>query len=276
VTLDVVPARSTDSDGDAREDARAAYRFRAFLPGDERELVPLFNRVFRADPGGEPPRTLAEWEWQFRASPGGFRMWLALHSGRIVAQSAGIGFRVLCDGRETRFAQSVDSLVAPEHRGGLKHPGVFVRTVERYIEAYARNPDLAFFGWPNRAAMRIGARFLGYEIVRQQELLVRTRLHDAGDAPESVRRVLDVDDSVEHLWKRCAVHYGASTIRDAAFLRWRFLAAPGEVQAHRPVGQARELAQERLEVVGDRVVVASRVRDPGRRPGSGAELWIRD
>jgi hypothetical protein len=86
-------------------------------------------------------------------------------------------------------------LVAPEHQGGLKHPGLFVRTVEPYIAAYARSPDLAFFGWPNRAALRIGAAFLGYEVVRRQELLVRTRLDGAGDVPQGVRRLLDVDDS---------------------------------------------------------------------------------
>jgi hypothetical protein len=202
------------------------YEFREYQTGDEQQLVDLFNLVFRADPDGPTLRTLAEWRWQFLDGPGGWRIWLALHTGRIVAQSAGIGYRACCEGRETRFSQSVDSLVHPEHRTGLKHPGLFVRTVLPYISAYGGSRDLVFFGWPNRAALRIGRAYLGYELVRCQPLLGRDPGSGPATLPEGVDLASSLDARVESLWRRCARHFGATALHDQAFLDWRFRRAP--------------------------------------------------
>ena len=253
-----------------------AYEFRTYLAGDEHELVALFNRVFRSAPDAEP-RSLAEWRWTFLESPGGFRLWLALARGAIVAQSAGIGYRVECDGRATHFSQSVDSLVHPDHRGGLKHPGLFVRTVEPYIAAYGAHPDLVFFGWPNRAAARIGSAFLGYERLRRQEWLVRALGADAPGFPNDVRRLrrLPADCPVDALWSRCARHFGASVIRDAAFLRWRFERSPARRYEWLALGGARPAGLVALGLSHQpfpRTLVLSDWLVPEDEPAAGAVL----
>jgi len=113
----------------------------------------------------------------------------------------------------------VDSFVHPAHRNGLKNPGLFVSTVNAYVDAYSGHPDAMFFGWPNPVANRIGKRFLGYETVRKEHLLVRPL---PGLPMEPLPEDPGFDASVFTLWKRCSKNYGASVVRDEPFLRWRF------------------------------------------------------
>jgi hypothetical protein len=126
-------------------------------------------------------------------------------------------------GRECSFSQTLDSMVHPEHRSGLKNPGLFVQVGSAYIETYGGPRDLAFIGWPNPQARRIGKAFLGYRAVHTQSMLGLEL--DPGapvDEPTGIERFTEFDERVAELWKRCAIAWGACVRRDAAFLNWRF------------------------------------------------------
>ena len=75
------------------------------------------------------------------------------------------------------------------------------------------------------SAWRIGKTFLRYEVVRTQTVLAREP-DPAGEAPPEVERLERFDHQARWLYDRCAGAFGASTIRDAEYLNWRFVENP--------------------------------------------------
>ncbi|MCE9592807.1 MAG: GNAT family N-acetyltransferase [Planctomycetes bacterium] len=200
------------------------YTIRELQEGDVESLLAAFAHTF----GSHAARTRAEWEWAFAKNPAGRRAFVALHSGNVVGQFAAIPERVWLDGRERIFAQGVDSFVLPEHRAGLKRPGLFVEIARACFAAYGgRERDLVYYGLPVEQAWRIGKRFLGYEVVRTELALART-LEPGPSAvlPRGVERLTRLDEQAKWLWDRCASEWPASAIRDAAHLNWRLLDSP--------------------------------------------------
>jgi len=208
--------------------AAPKYEIRPFRPGDEEGILATFNLVFGENDPSFVPRTRAEWDWAFARNPAGRRIWVAECEGVIAAQCAALPYRVILDGRPASFTQGVDSMVHPDHRKGLRRPGLYVETAYPFFRQFgAWDADLLHYGWPVEPAWRIGRTFLGYEIVRTQ--VIHAREVDPGPtaAPEGVVRVQRFGPEARALYDRCSAHWGASTIRDDAFLNWRFLERPG-------------------------------------------------
>lgn len=211
------------------------YDIRPYAAGDEQGILATFNRVFGEDDPGFEPRTLADWEWTYRRNPSGTRVWVAVQDGHVAAHYASQPNRVRVEGEQRIFGQILDSMVHPEHRQGLKRPGLFVETARRMLDATCGpDKDLVTYGWPNPDAWRMGKAFLQYELVRRQTILVRDLTRDparnaapgATELPESVELVESADERVDRLYERCAGEWGASTIRDAAWVNWRFFDCP--------------------------------------------------
>ncbi|MCK6448027.1 MAG: GNAT family N-acetyltransferase [Planctomycetes bacterium] len=220
------------------------YTLRELEAGDVDSLLGAFARTFGV------ARTREAWSWAFERNPAGRRAFVALHRGAVVGQFAASPQRVWLDGRERIFAQGVDSFVVPEHRSGLKRPGLFVELARACFAAYGgRDKDVAYYGLPVEAAWRIGNRFLGYEVVRTELALVKelsaadhgapidrtssqfakAQFASAEDAKSrGVTRIERFDEQAKWLWDRCAPEWPASAIRDAAFLNWRLLDAPAK------------------------------------------------
>ena len=200
----------------------SAYEIRAFEDRDLESLLATWAEVFGGD--GMPR---AAWDWKFRTNPAGARVWVALHCGEVVAQYAAMPHRVWLSGREVVFSEIVDSMVHPDHRRGLKRPGLFVELARPMLEAIG-GPDADFvcYGWPAPSAWRIGSRYLGYELLRTQSLLVSEVGSGATEPPAEVERLERFDHQARWLWERCCGVWGASTIRDDAFLNWRFVDRP--------------------------------------------------
>lgn len=201
------------------------YEIREAREEDAEGLLQLHRAVFTD--AGEGARTREQWRWAFADNPAGRRCFVALHSGRPVAQYAALPQRVWIGGERRNFAQIVDSMVAPEHRGAAG-AGLFVRTARAFFDAYGGpDRDLLHFGWPNPRALAIGERSLEYQTLRTQLVLVRDSgpgLH--GDA-SGVREIERFDHQALWLWERCADEMRVSAIRDAEHLNWRFVDAPG-------------------------------------------------
>ena len=202
------------------------YEFREYRAGDLPSLLDCYNTVFRADNPRHVDRTPAQWEYLFERNPAGRRVWLALAEDKVVAQYAALPSRVWMAGAVRTFAQIVDSMVHPEHRSGLKRPGLFVLTALPFFEAYGgRQKDWVHYGWPVESAWRIGKTFLQYEVVRTQTALAREPDRSAA-APPEVERLARFDQQARWLYDRCVGDFGASTIRDAEYLNWRYVENP--------------------------------------------------
>jgi hypothetical protein len=207
--------------------AAPKYDIRAFRAGDEERILATFNLVFGENDPAFVPRTRAEWDWAFARNPAGQRIWVAECEGVIAAQCAALPFRVWLDGREASFTQGVDSMVHPEHRKGLRRPGLYVETAYPFFRQFGGwGADLLHYGWPVEPAWRIGRTFLGYEIVRTQ--VVHALEPGAGprELPRGIERLERFGPEVEALYRRCSRGWGASVIRDARYLNWRFFERP--------------------------------------------------
>ncbi len=193
-------------------------------PGDEESICRLFRRTFGRE------KSLAEWRWEFLGQEIEPHVMVARDDdGEVVAHFGGIPHRARVAGRAAMFTVAVDSMVAPEHRAGLKRRGLFAAVVGRWVERFCeRGPVEIGYGLANREALRIGGRLLGYTPLEVSVLLAR-RLDprseetapgevEGGDAPAA-----DHDD----LWERCAGRLDVTACRDARFMDWRYRDVPG-------------------------------------------------
>jgi hypothetical protein len=245
----------------------SGFAVRGYESGDELAILAAYNRIFaRVDPAFEP-RSEREWRWAFVENPSGSRISLSVAAdGRVVAQYAGLGQRVLVDGRPTAFSHSVDSFVDPDFSTGLARATAFVRAGERYAATFGRpaGPDEFMWGLPIPAAWRIGKEKLGYEVVRTLALLAAPRERLEGDA-SSVHELASFPAEVERLFARVAARRGMLVVRDRAHLDWRYARHPrrryrigaivraGELVAL-AVARAASLADGRGEALADWLV----------------------
>lgn len=207
-------------------------RIRPYAAGDEAAIVDTFNRVFREVCGpGYVDRALPFWHWEFQDRGHGRRISLGLApDGRVAAQYAGVALPTRTEFGDTTFVHIVDSFVHPEFRAGLKRPGLFVETALPWFEACDKQfHDAVLFGYPVPTAERIGQRYLGYERLRVVDYLCRAA--SEGDVHEPrgvhVERLASLGDEVDALSARFLADKRCTTIRDARYLRWRYLEAPG-------------------------------------------------
>ncbi len=200
------------------------YEIREYRPGDMPSLIDTFNLVFGTE------RTPSEWRYTHEDNPAGLRLFVAVtEDGQAVCQYAARPYRHWMDGEERIFAEIMDSMVHPDHRAGLKAPGLFVRTALPFFPEYGGpNPpaDVVHYGWPVEKAYRIGQLYLHYNVYRSQTVLARETGVGPTELPAGVRVIERFDDSVDAVYLRCRDNWGTSTIRDAAFLNWRFVDNP--------------------------------------------------
>jgi len=221
------PARRLPALKDASELVIREYR-----PGDERAILETFNRVFAAEDPSFEARDLAAWRWRFLDNPSGWRMFLALTpDGRVVSQYAGMGQRMRIEGEDARFSQSVDSMNDPAWRRGLARPGLLVATGRHYAERYggcAADKDCVMWGLPVPKAWRVGARFLGYELVRTLSKLEcdPARMESPPAAEITLEEVRSIPPETLDLFERVAGEHRAMLVRDPEQLEWRFLRHP--------------------------------------------------
>ena len=207
---------------EGRSEPHGRYTIRPYEAGDEEQILITFNRVFQEDSRGTQARTMAEWRWAYPENPAGMRVWIALDEGRVVAHYASRPVRVLVEGAPRRFTQIVDSMVHPDYRQSLKSPGLFARTGHRMLSATCgAGKDLVAYGWPTREAWRVGERLLGYQRIRQETTLVLDPWPGGTELPAGIELLETFDARAVRLFERCAREWGASTIRDAAYLNWR-------------------------------------------------------
>jgi len=208
------------------------YDIRPFEPGDEEAILATFNHVFGAGSADFEPRTLADWRYAYTDNPSGMRVWVAMKDGVCAAHYASQPYRTLVEGEERIFGQIIDSMVHPEHRRGLKRPGLFAEVAQRMLAATCGpDQDLVTFGLPIEAAWRMGKTFLRYELVRRQVVLALELGPGFTELPAAVEPVAHAPDDARALFDRCAGDWsargwGAAVIRDRAYLDWRFVANP--------------------------------------------------
>jgi hypothetical protein len=266
-------SKSSEAD---RPAGRSPWTIRAYRPGDERELVALFQRVFG--------RAIAEdhWRWKLKQVPSPVEnVWLAVLDEQPIFQYAAIPTRFRLNGAESAVMVSVDTMTAPEfqRRGLLSQVGRFTYDTWRAagIPFVLGLPNQRWgsrtsaLGWEPLFPLQWRVRWLRPEALLARRLrwpslsrlrLVSTmwnviwdrRLPARDNAPD-VRPVSTAGPEFDALWQACAPEIRASVVRDAAWVGWRYLSAPAlayQVLLAERAGAPAGYVAYRLETAGER------------------------
>ncbi|MCI0587094.1 MAG: GNAT family N-acetyltransferase [Planctomycetes bacterium] len=212
---------------------------REYRPGDEDAILACFNRVFARENPRFVPRTLAHWHWKYRDNPSGNRIFVAVtEEGEVAAHYAALPARAIFRGRPVTFHQGIDSMADPRFRrvglargaDGERGPSLFAQTGRRMIERWGLSGvDQFGYGLPIPIAWRVGKDWMGYEVIRTLLLLfaeVGKEDRGGGGRGVEVEEVADVPAEADRLWERAAPEWEAATVRDARYLRWRYVEPP--------------------------------------------------
>ncbi|MEO0481853.1 MAG: hypothetical protein AAF196_20500 [Planctomycetota bacterium] len=209
------------------------YDIRPYQPGDEAGILPSFNTVFREVVGeGFEDRAPELWDWQYLQNPAGHRIWLAVTpDGTIAGQYAGVPQTFATDFGKQIFVHAVDSFVVKEHRAGLKRPGLFVNTGQPWFQWCEDGGDGVIYGYPVPNARRIGEKFLGYQMTRSVDYLVRPFevgeiQRETSDAELTVRTVDEVPQDLDQLNERFLAGRRCAMNKTRDVVDWRYRQVP--------------------------------------------------
>lgn len=216
---------------------------RPYRSGDETQLVALFNRSF------SKPIDEAEWRWRVKTRPSAVETVFVVTDGdRIVAEHAGIAHRFATPRGVLQGMGGAHAITDAAYRGRRLLYRVGTYAYERWREA-----GVAFVsGAPNPAwgstAQRLGwrpyadlvslIRPLSLSRIAAQRLRlpralfsIASRVHDRALPRLKARDVVVdevavVDEAFDELFERIREDYPVTIVRDAAWVRWRFLDAP--------------------------------------------------
>jgi len=201
---------------------------RAYQPGDEEQILALFERVFGIR------RSPAHWRWKFLDNPAGRQISLALGpDGRIVGQFAALPAAAVTPQGSFVLAQGIDHMVAPE----AQQRGVFAALTRHFSEAFlGPGRDVAYYSYPLAHKHSIDERITDAELIHPVSALVWPlgRVEGWRPAPAGtwrtlrhrVRRVERFDASVARLWQRVRDELGVAAVRDSRYLNWRYADCP--------------------------------------------------
>ena len=210
------------------------YDLRSAEPEDSVELTSLFNAVFRSNGSLVPARRDDHWRWKYVDNGMGSHSSVAVVQGddgerRIVGHVGGLPFPTWCQGRVRSTNQSVDNMIDPSDRRGLKRIGVFARLVNHWIETYfGCDRDFIAWGFPSESNFRIGQKFSKYSLFRTVNALVHenpSRLVKDHSGLES-RLVERFDEGADTLWDRCSEDIELGVVRNMRHLNWRYADHP--------------------------------------------------
>jgi hypothetical protein len=224
------------------------FSVRRYRPGDEHGIQAMYEEVFGRN------RSLDEWRWRFQEAPAGAALYLLESDGVIVGHVSSVPLPTWVDGRQLLATQGGDMMVLPRYRGR--------GGMQRLVEASEADPsDDLRIRFPSEMARHLFVRYGTGRVVGVLPAWVRrhtpTRplsafarpvaraLLAAGsfiaDRPRPQLTVQHLDElgaEVDQLAAKSASFARCIRIRDAEYLRWRWLAQPDaawEIRAVRDV-----------------------------------------
>jgi GNAT superfamily N-acetyltransferase len=247
----------------------SSVEIRPYADADEPAVLALLERAMGGGPAGR--RTAAFFRWKHLENPFGRSLLLvACVGGEIVGLRAFMRWRLVADGAEVRAVRAVDTATDPAHQGR----GIFRTLTLRALEVLEGEAHLVF-NTPNQRSLP-GYLTMGWRVVGRVPVRVRPRrplralraMRPGGGRPlgpdrdvgEPVAAALADEEAVGDLLARAARReHRLATERTAAFLRWRYGAAPGlayRAFVERREGRLQGLAFLRLRERGQAVEAA--------------------
>jgi hypothetical protein len=209
----------------------------------------LLNQVLKTN------RNTDYWEWKFFNNPAGRALSVVtLSNGKVVGQLGAIPVRFSVKGRDVTVAQELDFAILDNHR----RYDIFFKMVILEKEIFLKEDVDFSYGLPNKLSAEITQAFTPNNkispIPRLCKVLdvkpfLRQRLHlntlskilsptvntglrmiysEKMVIPEGMqlKRIHRFDERFDTFWKRIKNDYLIMTVRDSAYLNWRYVDAP--------------------------------------------------
>ena len=202
---------------------------RLYRARDYAAVSSLFTHIFKQ------PMTPSFHAWKYR--PGKSGAIVVFKDGELVAHYGGVGAEIVLNGKESSAMQIVDVMVTPSARQAVRKTSPFFLAGSRFLEQFigSEQPWLLGYGFPSDRHMRLAAHLGLYAPVgRMAELVWKSA--DMAKAPRPWWRVetLTLDNSptsvgkLDRLWAamRLDMHDVCAVVKDADWLRWRYLEHP--------------------------------------------------
>lgn len=198
---------------------------RTYREGDEKFINAAFCSVFQTS------RTLEEWRWKFSGQglpP--FIMLAVEEPRRVLAQYAAVPMRFATPAGEVLAGHVVDVFAVPETRSSLASGKPYLQALASFIETWCRPDQLALcYGFPSVRPLRLGQRVGPYAQV--PDLPVYELIWKNPQAPRRIfwqtRTVWGLNPrAFAELWCETGARFAYAAVRDASYLRWRYLAHP--------------------------------------------------
>lgn len=216
------------AEGDGR------FTVRRFERGDEAAILDLFARSFHAS------RSVEHWRWKYQDDPyGAERISVAFDAaGALVAHYAGYPVRFHLAGGEALMHQIGDTMTDPSIRHIGRGPtSILGLTALHFYEHFCEGQVAFNYGFNVANIQKFSLRFL--RSTRVEDVAYRWRdlrahpLRRLGRLERYARGirlelVSEVSPEWDALFARVAPHYGFLALRDAQYVRWRYLARPDE------------------------------------------------
>jgi hypothetical protein len=192
---------------------------RSYRPGDEHLIVALFNEAFGRE------LSIPYWMWRFRVNPA-FEVMinLAWDGDKLASHYAVSPTRLLVFGRECLTGLSIATMTHPDYRGC----GLFVQLAKDLYRQMKEKGMVMVWGFPNRVVHRSRVNDLlwtdVYEVPTFQKILSNGRLMP--EPSSSVRVLKGFDDRFDMLWDRVKDSHKIITMRNGAYLDWRYKRNP--------------------------------------------------
>ncbi len=254
------------------------FDVRRYRPGDEGQIIDLFERTFGRSMG--PTESSRHWEWEFRGNPSGkLAILLAESGGRLAAQYAVLPLAVQIDGRAREAALSLDTATDASFRGR----GLFPRLARQLYSELGDQGYAAVFGFPNEQSAPSFFKKLDWVELAPFPLLLKplrgavSRLMRSRGAPgravaplaegvaalwrrgpRAIPRGLGVEEvrafpsETDQLWERAGRGKRISVVRDQHYLNWRYVARPESTYRIHLVRETGRLVGTLVTLVEDR------------------------
>lgn len=207
----------------------AGYEIRPATEADAESICTLFGKIFPDE------MTPTHWRWKYLREQS--RAIVACRNGKLVAHYGGVGTNILIEGEPSTAIQVTDLMVDPSERHAVRRNSPFFLTASAFLDSYAGtgNPFCLGYGFPSDRAMVLSDRLGLFTPVGS--------MHEMSwNIPQSVsspgNNVIEINagnypgyaEKMNKLWTRFSrqFHNHFICIKDADFIRWRYLDHPSK------------------------------------------------
>lgn len=219
------------------EDKRSKFIIRPYQSGDEYAINNMFNEVFNQN------RELSAWYWKYRDNPHGsyFISLASTEDGALAAHYAGYPVKLYrctsVNGTavEIRTFQLGDKMTRKRFRSaGFGKNALLAKTFMHFKKTYARNVPFGY-GFGAHHSLRFGLMFLGYADIepvpyRRVDLNRISKLKVNPAKSFLMKTEIEEMPLINSRWTEfflsAAHYYKYLVVRDAAYLKWRYLQRP--------------------------------------------------